>query len=180
MYDAKCRIKDLQRTIQGEWVLSLTVPNTIARAYDDMKDKDLRLELKAWKERRSLDANSYFHVLVGKIAEKIGISAEQCKINLVLDYGAIMRDEQGQKVGIKLPVSVDVSKVYKYAKKFDTRQENGKEFNCYIIYEHTSLYDSAQMATLINGAISECEQIGGIEVITPAEKAKLLSLWEGR
>lgn len=176
MFEAKCRIKDLQRTLTGEYVLSLTVQASVTTAYDELKEKDLRLELKPWRERRSLDANAYFHVLVGKIAEKIGISADQCKINLVLDYGAIMRDEQGQKVGIKLPTSVDVAKVYKYAKKFDTRQEGGKEFNCYIIYEHTSLYDSGQMATLINGTIQEADDLG-IETITPAEKAKLLGLW---
>ena len=176
MFDAKARIKDLQRTLTGEYILSLTVPQSITLHYDELKDKDLRIEVKPWRERRSLDANAYFHVLVGKIAEKVGISADQCKVNMVLDYGAIMRDEQGQKVGIKLPISVDVSKVYKYAKKFDTRQENGKEFNCYIIYEHTSLYDSAQMATLINGTVQEAQDLG-IETITPAEKAKLLSLW---
>ena len=176
MFDAKARIKDLQRTLTGEYILSLTVPQSITTVYDELKDKDLRIEVKPWRERRSLDANAYFHVLVGKIAEKVGISADQCKVNMVLDYGAIMRDEQGQKVGIKLPISVDVSKVYKYAKKFDTRQENGKEFNCYIIYEHTSLYDSAQMATLINGTVQEAQDLG-IETITPAEKAKLLSLW---
>lgn len=176
MYEAKCRIKDLQRTLTGEYVLSLTVPSSVTTAYDELKDKDLRIELKVWREKRSLDANAYFHVLVGKIAEKIGISADQCKINLVLDYGAIMRDEQGQKVGIKLPTSVDVSKVYKYAKRFDTRQENGKDFDCYIIYEQTHNYDTAEMANLINGVIQEAQELG-IETMTPAEQAKILSLW---
>lgn len=176
MFDAKCRIKDLQRTIQGEWVLSLTVPNTIARAYDDMKDKDLRLELKAWKERRSLDANAYFHVLVGKIAEKVGISAEQCKINMVLDYGTIARDEDGFKVGMMVNKGADINKMYKYAKPIGTRTVNGTEVDCYMVYEHTSLYDSAQMANLINGVIQEAQELG-IETMTPAEQAKILSLW---
>jgi hypothetical protein len=129
----------------------------------------LRIELKPWREKRSLDANAYFHVLVGKIAEKIGISAEQCKINMVLDYGAVMRDDEGLKVGIKLPTSVDVSKVYQYAKRFDTRTENGKEFNCFIVYEHTRNYDTAQMAKLIEGVIQEADQLG-IETITPSIK----------
>lgn len=176
MYEAKCRIKDLQRTLSGDYVLMLTVPASITNAFDELKDKDLRIELKVWRERRSLDANAYFHVLVGKIAEKVGISAEQCKINMVLDYGTIARDEDGFKVGMMVNKGADINKMYKYAKPIGTRTVNGTEVDCYMVYEHTSLYDSAQMATLINGVIQEAQELG-IETMTPSEQAKLLSLW---
>jgi hypothetical protein len=176
MYEAKCRIKDLQRTLTGEYVLSLTVPSSVTTAYDELKEKDLRVELKEWREKRSLDANAYFHVLVGKIAEKVGISAEQCKINMVLDYGTIARDEDGFKVGMMVNKGADINKMYKYAKPIGTRTVNGTEVDCYMVYEHTSLYDSAQMANLINGVIQEAQELG-IETMTPAEQAKILSLW---
>ena len=176
MFDNKARIKDLQITLDGQHILSLSVPASIKIHYDELKEKDLRLELKPWRERRSLDANAYFHVLVGKIAEKVGISAEQCKINMVLDYGTIARDEDGFKVGMMVNKGADINKMYKYAKPIGTRTVNGTEVDCYMVYEHTSLYDSAQMANLINGVIQEAQELG-IETMTPAEQAKLLSLW---
>ena len=39
-----------------------------------MDDKDIVLEAKISRNKRSLNANAYFHVLVGKIAEKLTIS----------------------------------------------------------------------------------------------------------
>lgn len=42
--------------------------------YDSTKDKELSVEVKEYRQKRSLNANSYFHLLVGKIAEVQGVS----------------------------------------------------------------------------------------------------------
>lgn len=179
MFDKKCRIKDLNRTMAGEYVLSLTVPQSITKHYDELKDKDLRLELKVWREKRSLDANAYFHVLVGKIAEKMTLPFDKVKRDMVLSYGTLSIDNEGNNVGLKLLPSVDVDKIIDYAKFVKTVEDNGIQFNCYLIFEHTHNYDTAQMANLIKGVIQEAEDLG-IETITPAEKERLLRLWEER
>jgi hypothetical protein len=176
MFDAKCRIKDLQITLDGQHILSLYVPASVKLHYDELKDKDLRLELKPWRERRSLDANAYFHVLVGKIAEKMVLPPEKVKHDMVLSYGTVATDENGAMYGIMIPINLDVNKVYKYAQWFDTRTVNGAEMGCYKIYTETHLLDAEEMNRLITGVVFEAEQLG-IETITPAEKAKLLSLW---
>lgn len=134
------------------------------------------LSIEKVKKVRGLNANSYFHVLVNKIARALNIGEEEAKVNLVLDYGAIMIDENSEKVGFKLPVSVDASKIYKYTKWFDKRLENGKEFNCYIIYENTHNLDTKQMAKLIDGTVYEAQQLG-IETKTPDQIEQLKSLW---
>jgi hypothetical protein len=133
-------------------------------------------EIKQYREKRSLDANAYFHVLVHKIADAMNLGEDETKVNLVLEYGSVMRDENGDKVGFKLPSSVDVNSIYKYAKRFDKRIENGKEFNCYIVYEHTHNYDTKQMARLIDGTVYEAQELG-IETMTPKEIEKLKELW---
>ena len=165
-----------------ELVLSLCIPRKTAQDYVQQlkevlgKGKHLQVEIKQYRKHRSLDANAYFHVLARKIAEALNISEEESKVNLVLDYGAAMEDAEGGKVGFKLPASVDVSSIYKYAKWFDTRVEGGKEFNCYIVYKHTHEYDTKEMARLIDGAVYEC-QVLGIETKPDEEIKSLIESW---
>jgi hypothetical protein len=139
--------------------------------------KGLKVEVCQWREQRSLDANAYFHLLVDKIAKAVSRGADEVKKQMNLDYGTIMRDEKGGKVGIKLPVSVDVNSIYPYAKWFDTRKENGIDFNCFIIYKPTHTLDTKEMSQLIDGVVQECQALD-IETKTPEQIAEMLSLWE--
>ena len=167
---------------QPELVLALSIsPQQAQEGVARLKEvlargKKLQAEIKQYRKRRSLDANAYFHVLVGKLAQALNIGEEEAKVNLVLDYGAVMTDAEGGKVGFKLPASVNVNSIYKYAKWFDTRVEGGKEFNCYIVYEHTRNYSTKQMARLIDGAVYECQNLG-IETMTPQEIESLKNSW---
>ena len=169
---------------QPELVLALSLsPQQAQEGVQELKEvlskgKHLQAEIKQHRKRRSLDANAYFHVLARKIAEALNISEEESKVNLVLDYGAVMTDAEGGKVGFKLPASVDVNSIYKYAKWFDTRVEDGKEFHCYIVYEHTRNYDTKEMARLIDGAVYECQNLG-IETMPPVKLELLKQSWEG-
>lgn len=135
------------------------------------------VEIKPHREKRSLDANAYFHVLVGKIAEALNIGFEECKTELVTEYGAFERDEDGVKVGFKLPASVDVSKIYRYVKCFDTREENGKLFNCYLVFKHTHMMDTKEMSRLIDGAVQEAKALD-IETLPPAKLAAMVEGWQ--
>lgn len=168
---------------QPELVLALSLsPQQAQEGVQELKKvlgngKYLQVEIKQYRKRRSLDANAYFHVLVGKLAQALNIGEEEAKVNLVLDYGAVMTDAEGGKVGFKLPASVDVNSIYKYAKWFDTRVEDGKEFHCYIVYEHTRNYSTKQMARLIDGAVYECQNLG-IETASPAELESLKNSWK--
>ena len=144
---------------------------------DLLKGKKIDIEIKEHREQRSLNANAYFHLLVDKLAKALNISAEECKVKMVLDYGTIDTDEQGLKIGFKLLESISIDKVCKYAKKIGTVVENGRNFNQYIVYKPTHEYNSKEMATLINGVVEECKQVG-IETKTPLEIAELCNLWE--
>ena len=86
------------------------------------------------------------------------------------------RNRDGLTVGFKLPASVDVSTIYPYVKCFDTREENGKMFNCYLVYKQTHLMDTKEMARLIDGAIEKARELG-IETDTPEQLAKYRNDW---
>lgn len=157
--------------------LCLGVPYREAMKFcKGMKPKKYVAEIKEYRERRSLDANAYFHVLVGKIAEEMNMGFEEVKTNLVTEYGTFERDETGAKVGFKLPASVDVSRIYRYVKCFDTREENGMMFNCYIVFKHTHLMDSKEMNRLIDGTVYEAKNLG-IETLPPEKISALLGSW---
>lgn len=166
---------------EGTWVSLLIDPAGArqARAFAQGMDKPHRITLKLWRERRSLDANAYFHVLVGKIADAAGMGFEETKTNLVIEYGAVARDDNGEKIGIKLPASADVAKIYRYVKWFDTRTEGGKIFNCYIVFKITHQLDTKEMSRLIDGAIYEAKNLG-IEAITPQQIKMMMEKYHAR
>lgn len=139
--------------------------------------KQLKVDISEYREKRSLDANAYFHVLVNKIAKKTNRKDDDVKCQLVLWYGTIAKSDNGETVGVKVPAGTNIQTFYPYARWFDTRIENGKKFDCYIFYKRTSTMDRTEMARLIDGTVQEAQELG-IETKTPEQIAQMMSLME--
>lgn len=167
---------DLSIGLNRKQRITVEVDRDFREEYERLKDTELDIEIKKHRERRSNSANAYFHVLVNKIAAERGGSEEDTKAALVLEYGALAKDVNGVVVGFKLPASVDVSTIYPYVKCFDTREENGKLFKCYLVYKQTHLMDTKEMARLIDGAIEVAKALG-IETDTPEQLARFKEDW---
>lgn len=172
----KGRLIDLSFGMNRKQRITLEVDGDFRNDFDQLKDFDVSVEIKKYREKRSKDANAYFHVLVNKIAEVQGLGNDEVKKSLVLEYGSLARDDDGHIVGFKLPVSVSIDKIYPYAKIFDTREENGRTFNCYLVYKPTHELDSKEMARLIDGAIYVAKDLG-IETDTPEQIARYKAEW---
>lgn len=170
------RLIDLSIGLNRKQRITVEIDNDIREEYDRLKEAELDIEIKKHRNRRSLTANAYFHVLVNKIAEKQGLGNDEVKASLVCEYGTIAKDGEGLTVGFKLPASVDVSTIYPYVKWFDTRTEGGKDFKCYLVYKQTHLMNSAEMARLIDGAIYVAQDLG-IETDTPEQLARFKEEW---
>lgn len=159
------------------------------------KEKDLSLALfkvaglsatlntKAWditikehKEKRSKNANDYFHVLVHKIAQASKIGNDECKVKLNLDYGTPMRIDEDMLFAFKVPKGANVQGVVKYPKWYKEVTENGKQYDCYMVYKETHTLTTSEMSRLIEGTVAEAQNLG-IETKTPGELAELISLW---
>jgi len=139
----------------------------------------LKIEADIWREKRSLDANAYFHVICSKMAAVLNTSLDEVKQQLVLSYGTIKLYADGGIAVMKLPASIDVDEIYPYTKWYKEREENGILCNCYIIYKRTRELDSKEFSVLLDGTISEARELG-IEVATPEQITKMLSLMENR
>ena len=147
-------------------------PDKIA-AYLWTLDKAKQYEIKEYKQKRSNDANAYFHLLVNKLARYYNISDEDMKIKMNLDYGTVARFEDGRIKGCKVPEGTKIREFYNYAKWYKTDIEGN---DCYIFYKQTHTLDSKEMSQLINGVVQECQDVG-IETKTPAEIKSLLESW---
>ena len=172
------RIVELTFTVDRKQRLTLEIEGDVRGLYDQLHEEEkLSIEIKKYRQKRSLNANAYFHVLVNKIARALGDGDDNVKKNLVLNYGVVAKDKDGKTIGFKLPERVDVTKIYPYAKLFDVRTDNGVKFNCYIVYKSTHEMDTAEMAKLIDGAITEAKELG-IETDTPEQLARYKESWK--
>ena len=141
------------------------------------QDNTKRYEVKEYKEKRSNDANAYFHVLVNKLARYINISDKEMKIKMNLQYGTIAKDANGNSVGVKIPQGTDITQFYDYAKWFGECEENGIKFDKYLFYKQTHTLNTKEMSQLINGVVEECRE-RGIETKTQSEINSLLESWD--
>lgn len=170
------RLVDIVVGFNRKQRVTIELDRDFREEFDRLHGKELDIEIKKHREKRSKNANAYFHVLVNKIAAERGGKDDDVKRQLVVEYGALDRDEDGTVIGFKLPASVDVDKIYPYVRCFDTREENGKLFKCYLVYKHTSDMDSKEMARLIDGAIETAKELG-IETDTPEQLARYKEDW---
>lgn len=173
----KGKLIDLSLSLTRKQRITLEIDGDFRDQFDELKDTELEIEIKKFRKKRSLSANAYFHVLVNKLARRLGESEELVKRHLVIDYGALAKDDNGLTVGFKLPASVDVNTIYPYTKCFDERTENGKLFKCYLVYKSTHKMDTKEMAQLIDGAIDLCKE-HGIETDTPEQIARFKESWQ--
>lgn len=141
------------------------------------QDNTKKYEVKEYKEKRSNDANAYFHVLVNKLARYINISDKEMKIKMNLQYGTIAKDANGNSVGVKIPQGTDITQFYDYAKWFGECEENGIKFDKYLFYKQTHTLNTKEMSQLINGVVEECRE-RGIETKTQSEINSLLESWD--
>ena len=170
------RLVDISLGLNRKQRVTIELDRDFREDFTRLKDQELDVEIKKHREKRSMNANAYFHILINKIAAETGESDDAVKQRLVVSYGVVDTDEDGMKIGFKLPAGVNVSKIYPYVRCFDTREENGKSFKCYLVYKHTSDMDTKEMARLIDGAITEARELG-IETDTPEQISRYKEAW---
>ena len=170
------RLRDLTFGPKGEQHITVTVQTDFRDDFDKLKDKDIRVEIKVWREPRSEDANAYFHVLVNKIAEAQGLGDDEVKRSLVVEYGALARDDDGQLIGAMLPAGADIDQFYPYTRMYKTMELEGREYECYLFYKRTHTLDTKEMARLIDGTIYVARELG-IDTDTPEQIARYKEGW---
>lgn len=137
------------------------------------KGKKLQAEIKQYRKRRSLDANSYAWVLMTKIADVLRTSKDEVYIEMLKRYG--QREEQLISV-IAEGVPAIMRATNEHCSVVGESELNGKLFKHLAILIGSSQYDTKQMSILIDGIVSECRELG-IETKPEEEINSLIENW---
>ena len=138
-------------------------------------EKYYTLEISEKKAKRSLDANAYCWVLIGKLAEVLRIPADEV-------YREAIRKAGGYTV---IPIiSPAVSRFTEIWESHglgwvvdiigESKLDGFMNLRC---YHGSSSYSSFEMSRLIDEIVFECKE-NGIETATGAELARLKAEWK--
>lgn len=147
---------------------------------DQYGEREIELSISLPKRRRSLTANAYAWVLIGKLAAVL----RQGKTDI---YRAAIREIGGNYdiVRIKAQAVETFCRAWEkdgcgwMTETLGAVCERGELWVDVIAYYGSSAYDSRQMATLIEYLVTECKE-QGIETMPPREQADILKRWASR
>lgn len=147
----------------------------IYEEFQKIKDcEKLRITAVPYREKRSLDANAYFHVLVGKIAEKLTISKAKAKNILICKYGQPQLLPDGNVMIYKSNAPVEFMLEQESIHSIPVKYLDDATF--YKIYRGSHTYDTKEMSLLIDGTVADAKELE-IETITPEELRKMKERW---
>lgn len=155
--------------------LSINEKNAFLQGYDELKDLEkLSIEIKPYRNRRSLDANAYCWKLINELAERLNKSPKEIYREAVRDIGG-----NSEIVCVK---NAAVKKLRQGWSKngigWQTETFPSKLDGCtnVVLYYGSSEYDTKQMHSLISRIVEDCEALG-IQTKTPQEIESMVALW---
>lgn len=131
-------------------------------------DDDKEYEVKEYKQKRSLDANSYYWALLTEIANTVRISKEDLHLKMLKEYG--------ETYSILLPAEENIEGLIKYYETESVIKKGDRLFKSYKAYLPSSEMNTKQMSVLIDGVVSEAQDLG-IETLTPSQIEEIKLRW---
>lgn len=167
------------RDPDGFWLNILLPGGEVAQTMNWMANmeegKEYGLSLDLFKKKRSLDANAYCWVLIGKLANVLNQPKTQIYRELVKDIG-----DNYDTVCVKNEALESLCARWEahglgwQAERFPSKLNGCTNVN---LYYGSSEYDSRQMSRLVDAVIAECRE-NKISVETPEEIARLKEEWQ--
>lgn len=168
-------------TSKPKLTLEINEKHAVTQGYDELKQcEKLSIKISKYREKRSLDSNSYFWLLCGKLAEKLSdekvkYTKEDIYRKSIKEIG-VYKDFQG--------LSQPDAKTLRHAWEllgtgWITEQVDFMPDGETVIvrcYYGSSQYNKKQMSRLIDNIVQDCQAVG-IPTKTPDELADMLSLW---
>ena len=136
------------------------------------KGKLLWMELKQWKPKRSLDANGMLWSILHEMAAAMNTTKDELYLIMLERYGIFTH------VVVKPNVVERVKAEWRTVRELGEVTINGQtgiQLQCYF---GSHSYDSKEFSVLLNGVISEAQEIG-IDTISESEKESLIQSWKG-
>lgn len=140
------------------------------------KDRLYDLTIKEHREKRSLDANAYAWVLIGKIADALRITPKEIYRQAIQDIGG-----NYEVIPIKEVAADRFKEIWEAQGLGWPCMDMGKSkipgYRNLRAYYGSSTYDTRQMSVLIDHIVQDCKQLG-IETLTPDKLAAMMGEWD--
>ena len=156
MIEFKANKPEFKFLVNGKVEITFTCDKSILRQFESLKDDiDLTVQVKKYRQKRSLSQNAYMWVLLDEIAKAVNRSKEDVYRELVKDYGVFeiipLKDEAVKRFNHNwtkngLGWFTDVLGKSKL-----------KGYTNLIVYYGSSTYDTKEMTRLLDAVINECQ-----------------------
>jgi hypothetical protein len=160
-------------TREGTYI-SLDTNQNVLEDANKLMNKKLSIEIRPYREKRSLDANAYFHVLSGKISENLTISKARSKNILICKYGQPQLLPDGNAMIYKTNAPVEFMLEQESIHCIPVKYLDDAIF--YKVYRGSSTYDTKEMSLLIDGTVADAQELG-IQTATPEELRVMKERW---
>lgn len=169
-------IKGITRSFdEKELNITFATSTDITGEYVKFKDgKKLHIKVGKFKSKRSLNANAYFHVLVGKISEVLTISKAKAKNILICKYGQPQLLPDGDIMIYKTNAPVEFMLEQESIHCIPVKYLDDATF--YKLYRGSHTYDTKEMSLLIDGTVADAKDLG-IETLPPDELDRMKRMW---
>jgi len=170
--DVTGRLNDAYRTLEGQLCISFTVnaqPSQLG--LDELRTDLLDITAQKHRRKRSLNANALLWKCIGDIAAAIGADKWEVYLKMLKRYGAFTY------VCVK-PGAVEMLKrQWRECEEVGLVKVGEQTAVQMLCYYGSSTYDTKQFSRLLDGVISEMEEIG-IETPTSERMRRCLEQWE--
>lgn len=174
----KAKLKQICKSLSGELWVTFAVDSV--NELNGLEDKEFGLEVHRTVRKRSLSANAYFHVLVGKIADKMAISKPRAKNMLLGRYGQRwIENDKPLELRVVSEYPMEESETLHCIPTGFDFDADGTEYTIWAVVRPSHEYDSTEMAHLIEGTVSEAKDLG-IETMPPAELERMMKSWQSQ
>ena len=121
---------------------------------DELKGKDLEVDMKPWRNRRSKDANALFWACVGELAKALRADKWEIYLSLLKSYGKF------SYVIVPTGAVEKMQRMWRETEIVGDIVVNGRKAVQMLCYYGSSVYNTEEMSALIDGTISEMMQVG--------------------
>lgn len=152
------KLRDLTMNSDRTQNVTLTVGVDFRETFDSMKDKQVEITIKPYRQKRSKDANAFAWVVIDRIAEAMRMDKVDVYRNAIRSIGGVSDTVCAVDRAVK-----DLRQLWEgrgIGWVTDTMPSKIDGCTNVILYRGSSVYDSKQMSALIDHLLQDAENIG--------------------
>ena len=161
-------VKNIAKTIRGSGYLVTFEMDGVPEGFEGKK---LDITVKEHRERRSKDANALLWACLGEIASAIHMDKWEAYLMMLKRYGKFTY------IAVRPHVVEAVKKQWRECEVVGNTYVGGEQTVQMLCYFGSSTYDTKEMSRLLDGVISEMEQMN-LPRPTSAEMKRAMDEWE--